>query len=183
METNEYLELAELDMEETIENFENNLKTIRTGRASAGMLDRVRVDYYGEMTPINQMAKISVLEGTQLVIKPYDRTMVKSITHAISAANLGLTPQAEADCIRINVPPLTTERRKQLAKEAKKYADEAKVNLRNIRRSCNDKIKKDKTIPEDMSKEWLDDCQKATDRFVKKVDTLAAAKEDRKSVV
>lgn len=173
----EYLENAELEMEETIENFENNLKTIRTGRASAGMLDRVRVDYYGELTPINQMAKISVVEGTQLVIKPYDRTTVKDINHAISAANLGLTPQAEADCIRINVPPLTTERRKQLAKEAKKYADEAKVNLRNIRRNANDKIKKDKEISEDTSKEWLDNCQKLTDKFVKKVDALAAAKE------
>ncbi|MDE5759056.1 MAG: ribosome recycling factor, partial [Allobaculum sp.] len=90
---------------------------------------------------------------------------------------LGVTPQAEADCIRINIPPLTTDRRKQLAKEAKRYADEAKVNLRNIRRSCNDKIKKDKTIPEDISKEMLDDCQKLTDKFIKKVDTLAAAKE------
>lgn len=174
---NQYLELAELEMEEVIENYENNLKTIRTGRASAGMLDRVRVDYYGEMTPINQMAKISVLEGTQLVIKPYDRSMVKSITHAISAANLGLTPTSEADCIRINVPPLTQDRRKTLAKDAKKYADEAKVNLRNIRRNANDKIKKDKEISEDVSKEWLDDCQKLTDTFVKKVDTLAAAKE------
>ena len=173
----EFLETAELEMEETIENFENNLKTIRTGRASAGMLDRVRVDYYGELTPINQMAKISVVEGTQLVIKPYDRTTVKDINHAVSAANLGLIPQAEADCIRINVPPLTTERRKQLAKEAKKYADEAKVNLRNIRRNANDKIKKDKEISEDTSKEWLDECQKLTDKFVKKVDTLAAAKE------
>ena len=173
----EFLETAELEMEETIENFENNLKTIRTGRASAGMLDRVRVDYYGELTPINQMAKISVVEGTQLVIKPYDRTTVEDINHAISAANLGLIPQAEADCIRINVPPLTTERRKQLAKEAKKYADEAKVNLRNIRRNANDKIKKDKEISEDTSKEWLDECQKLTDKFVKKVDTLAAAKE------
>lgn len=173
----EYLENAELEMEETIENFENNLKTIRTGRASAGMLDRVRVDYYGELTPINQMAKISVLEGTQLVVKPYDRTMVKGINHAISAANLGLTPQAEADCIRINVPTLTTDRRKQLAKEAKKYADEAKVVLRNIRRSANDKIKKDKEIPEDVAKGLLDECQKLTDKFVRKVDTLADAKE------
>ncbi len=174
---NEYLELAELDMEGVIENFESNLRTIRTGRASASLLDRVRVDYYGEMTPINQMAKISVLEGTQLVVKPYDRSTVKSINHAISAANLGITPQAEADCIRINIPPLTTDRRKQLAKEAKRYADEAKVNLRNIRRNCNDKIKKDKSIPEDISKEMLEDCQKLTDKFIKKVDTLAAAKE------
>lgn len=174
---NEYIELAQLEMDETIENFENNLKTIRTGRASASMLDRVRVDYYGEMTPVNQMAKISVMEGTQLVIKPYDRTMVKAINHAISAANLGLTPQAEADCIRINVPTLTTDRRKQLAKEAKKYEDEAKVVLRNIRRSANDKIKKDKEIPEDVAKGLLDECQKLTDKFVRKVDTLADAKE------
>lgn len=140
----EYLEEAEMRMMDVIENLESNLRTLRTGRASAGMLDRVRVDYYGEMTPINQMAKISVLEGTQLVIKPYDRSMVKGITHAISAANLGLTPQSEADCIRINVPQLTQDRRKQLAKEAKKFGEEAKVNMRNIRRDVNDSIKKDK---------------------------------------
>jgi ribosome recycling factor len=172
-----YLEEAEMEMEGVIENLEGNLKTIRTGRASAGMLDRVKVDYYGEMTPINQMAKITVLEGTQLVVKPYDRTAVKDINHAISAANLGVTPQAEADCIRINVPPLTAERRKQLAKDAKKYGDEAKVNIRNIRRDANDHIKKDKEISEDTQKEWLDDCQKLTDKYIKKVDELAAAKE------
>lgn len=171
-----YLEEAELEMDGVIENLENNLKTIRTGRASANMLDRVRVDYYGELTPINQMAKISVLEGTQLVVKPYDRTMVKAVNKAISAANLGITPQAEADCIRINVPPLTTDRRKQLAKEAKKYGDEAKVNLRNIRRDANEQIKKDKEVSEDTQKEWLNDCQKLTDKFAKKVDTLTDTK-------
>lgn len=173
----EYLEDAEMKMMDVMENLEGNLHTIRTGRASAGMLDRVKVDYYGEMTPINQMAKISVLEGTQLVIKPYDRSMVKSINHAISAANLGLTPQAEADLIRINVPPLTQDRRKQLAKEAKKYGDEAKVNIRNIRRACNEAIKKDKTVSEDTQKEWLDDCQKLTDNYIKKVDAVTGEKE------
>lgn len=172
-----YLEEAEMEMDEVIENLESNLRTIRTGRASASLLDRVRVDYYGEMTPINQMAKISVLEGTQLVIKPYDRSMVKNINHAISAANLGVTPQAEADCIRINMPPLTTDRRKQLAKEAKKYGDEAKVNIRNVRRSTNDQIKKDKEVSEDTQKEWLDDCQKLTDKYIKKIDAIADAKE------
>lgn len=172
-----YLEEAEMEMDEVIENLESNLRTIRTGRASASLLDRVRVDYYGEMTPINQMAKISVLEGTQLVIKPYDRSMVKNINHAISAANLGVTPQAEADCIRINMPPLTTDRRKQLAKEAKKYGDEAKVNIRNVRRGTNDKIKKDKEVSEDTQKEWLDDCQKLTDKYIKKIDAIADAKE------
>lgn len=174
---NVYLEEAEMNMMDVMENFQNNLKTIRTGRASAGMLDRVRVDYYGEMTPINQMAKISVLEGTQLVIKPYDRSMVKNINHAISAANLGLTPQAEADCIRINVPPLTQDRRKMLAKDAKKYADEAKVNIRNVRRDCNADIKKDKEIPEDVQKDLLNQCQTLTDKYIKKIDEEAAAKE------
>ena len=173
----EYLEEAEMRMMDVIENLESNLRTLRTGRASAGMLDRVRVDYYGEMTPINQMAKISVLEGTQLVIKPYDRSMVKGITHAISAANLGLTPQSEADCIRINVPQLTQDRRKQLAKEAKKFGEEAKVNMRNIRRDVNDSIKKDKEVSEDTQKEWLDDCQKLTDKDIKQIDTITADKE------
>ena len=175
--TCEYLEEAEMRMMDVIENLESNLRTLRTGRASAGLLDRVRVDYYGEMTPINQMAKISVLEGTQLVIKPYDRSMVKGITHAISAANPGLTPQSEADCIRINVPQLTQDRRKQLAKEAKKYGEEAKVNMRNIRRDANDSIKKDKEVSEDTQKEWLDDCQKLTDKYIKQIETITADKE------
>lgn len=173
----EYIEDAEMKMMDTLENLQSNLHTIRTGRASAGMLDRVRVDYYGEMTPINQMAKISVLEGTQLVIKPYDRSMVKAINHAISAANLGVTPQAEADLIRINVPPLTQDRRKQLAKEAKKYGDEAKVNIRNIRRAANDAIKKDKVVSEDTQKEWLEDCQKLTDDYIAKIEKEVEAKE------
>lgn len=173
----EYLEEAEMRMMDAIENLESNFRTLRTGRASAGLLDRVRVDYYGEMTPINQMAKITVLEGTQLVIKPYDRSMVKGITHAISAANLGLTPQSEADCIRINVPQLTQDRRKQLAKEAKKYGEEAKVAMRNIRRDANDDIKKDKEISEDTQKEWLDDCQKLTDKYIKNIESLTAEKE------
>ncbi len=172
-----YLEDAEMRMMEVIENLESNLHSIRTGRANASMLDRVKVDYYGEMTPINQMAKISVMEGTQLVVKPYDRSMVKQVTHAISAANLGVTPMSEADLIRINVPPLTGERRKQLAKEAKKYGEEAKVNIRNIRRDVNADIKKDKEISEDTQKEWTEDCQKLTDNYIKKIENAVSAKE------
>ena len=114
----EHLEKAELRMMDAIENLEENLATIRTGRANSQILDRVHVDYYGEPTPINQIARISVVEGTQLVIKPYDRSTVKAIAHAIQAANLGLNPQAEADQIRILVPQLTQDRRKQLAKDA-----------------------------------------------------------------
>lgn len=114
----DYLENAEMKMMTAMENLESNLRTIRTGRANAQILDRVQVDYYGSMTPINQMAQIQVVEGTQLVIRPYDRQIIKSINSAIQAANLGLNPQAEADCIRIQIPALTEDRRKELAKEA-----------------------------------------------------------------
>lgn len=172
----ENLDKYEEKMMGVIDNLEANFATIRTGRASASLLDRVRVDYYGEPTPINQMSKITVLEGTQLVIKPYDRTAVKDIAKAINAANLGINPQAEADCIRIVVPQLTEERRKQFAKEVQKYGEEAKVALRNVRREANDAIKKDKEIPEDVEKSLLDDSQKLTDRYVKEVEKLTADK-------
>ena len=115
---------AEEKMMGVIDNLESNLRQIRTGRASGQMLERVQVEYYGAMTPINQMAQISVVEGTQLVIKPYDRSIIKDIAHAIQAANLGLNPQAEADVIRIQVPQLTEDRRKELAKDAQKYSEE-----------------------------------------------------------
>ena len=175
---NEHLEKAELKMMTAIENLESNLATIRTGRANSQILDRVRVDYYGEPTPINQIARISVVEGTQLVIKPYDRSTVKSIAHAIQAANLGLNPQAEADQIRILVPQLTQDRRKQLAKDAQKFAEECKVAVRNVRRDCNDAIKKDKEISEDITKELLNDTQKLTDKFIKDIETIVNEKKD-----
>ncbi|WP_281521995.1 ribosome recycling factor [Dubosiella newyorkensis] len=175
---NEHLEKAELKMMTAIENLESNLATIRTGRANSQILDRVRVDYYGEPTPINQIARISVVEGTQLVIKPYDRSTVKSIAHAIQAANLGLNPQAEADQIRILVPQLTQDRRKQLAKDAQKFAEECKVAVRNVRRDCNDAIKKDKEISEDITKELLNDTQKLTDKFIKDIETVVNEKKD-----
>jgi len=175
---NEHLEKAELKMMTAIENLESNLATIRTGRANSQILDRVRVDYYGEPTPINQIARISVVEGTQLVIKPYDRSTVKSIAHAIQAANLGLNPQAEADQIRILVPQLTQDRRKQLAKDAQKFAEECKVAVLNVRRDCNDAIKKDKEISEDITKELLNDTQKLTDKFIKDIETIVNEKKD-----
>ncbi len=174
----EHLEKAELRMMDAIENLEENLATIRTGRANSQILDRVHVDYYGEPTPINQIARISVVEGTQLVIKPYDRSTVKAIAHAIQAANLGLNPQAEADQIRILVPQLTQDRRKQLAKDAQKFAEECKVAIRNIRRDCNDTLKKDKEISEDITKELLNDAQKLTDKFTKEVDKITTEKKN-----
>ena len=175
---NEHLELAEMKMMDVVENLESNFTTIRTGRANSSILDRVHVDYYGEPTPIKQMSKISVVEGTQLVIKPYDRSTVKDIAHAIQAANLGFNPQAEADCIRILVPQLTQERRKELAKDAQKYAEEAKIAIRNVRRDVNDTLKKDKEISEDITKELLEESQKLTDSYVKKVEDLTEEKKN-----
>lgn len=172
----DYLDRAEEKMMDVTENLESNFATIRTGRANAKILDRVKIDYYGEPMPINQIARISVVEGTQLVIRPYERNQVKAIAHAISAANLGFNPQAEADQVRILVPQLTEERRKQLAKEAQKYGEEAKVAIRNIRRDCNDWIKKDKELPEDVSKDLLNEAQKLTDRYTKEVDSMTAEK-------
>ena len=175
---NEHLELAEMKMMDVVENLESNFTTIRTGRANSSILDRVHVDYYGEPTPIKQMSKISVVEGTQLVIKPYDRSTVKDIAHAIQAANLGFNPQAEADCIRILVPQLTQERRKELAKDAQKYAEEAKIAIRNARRDVNDTLKKDKEISEDITKELLEESQKLTDSYIKKVEDLTEEKKN-----
>ncbi|WP_346670512.1 ribosome recycling factor [Faecalicoccus acidiformans] len=172
----DYLENAEMKMMTAMENLESNLRTIRTGRANAQILDRVQVDYYGSMTPINQMAQIQVVEGTQLVIRPYDRQIIKSINSAIQAANLGLNPQAEADCIRIQIPALTEDRRKELAKEAQKYGEEAKVAIRNIRRDANDQIKKDKEATEDDRKQDLDASQKLTDKFIKDIDKTVEEK-------
>ena len=171
---------AEEKMMGVIDNLESNLRQIRTGRASGQMLERVQVEYYGAMTPINQMAQISVVEGTQLVIKPYDRSIIKDIAHAIQAANLGLNPQAEADVIRILVPQLTEDRRKELAKDAQKYGEEAKIAIRNIRRELNADIKaleKDKSVSEDEASIGLDDAQKLTEKWVKKLDEITKAKE------
>lgn len=170
------LDKAEEKMLGVIDNLESNLKTIRTGRASSQILERVQVDYYGAMMPINQLSQITVVEGTQLVVKPYDRSIVKSISHAIQAANLGLNPQAEADLIRINVPQLTQERREQLAKDAHKYGEEAKVNVRNIRRDANDATKKDKELTEDDRKDELEECQKLTDSYIKQIDQIVETK-------
>lgn len=171
------LENAEMKMMSAIENLESNLHTLRTGRARSAMLDRIEVDYYGAPTPINQMARINVVEGTQLVIKPYDRSLVKAIVHAVQASNLGLNPQGEGDLVRIQVPTLTEDRRKELAKEAQKFGENAKVAIRNVRRDANDAIKKDKELREDEEKAELEESQKLTDKYIKDIDGIVEAKQ------
>lgn len=170
------LEDTEERMEKTINSFNKELATIRTGRANPNMLNTVLADYWGSPTPINQMAGISVVEGRQLVIKPYDKTSLKAIERAIFESNLGLTPQNDGTIIRIVVPPLTEDRRKEFVKQVWKYAENAKVALRNIRRSANDEIKK-ADVSEDEEKDGQNRVQKLTDKYVKKVDEIAKVKE------
>ena len=164
-------------MNKAIANFQENLKKVRTGRANPNMLDRIMVDYYGSPTPINQIASISIQEGKTIVIKPFDRNSVKDIERAINESDLNLPPQNGGDVIRITVPSLTEETRKNFCKDVDKMAEEAKVAIRNARRDVNDMIKKDKTIPEDMSKSYLEDIQKATDKAIENIAKIASDKQ------
>ena len=173
---NLFKEIADEKMTNAIEAFKANLTKVRTGRANPNMLDGIMVDYYGPMTPINQLASVSVQEGKTIVIKPFDRNVVKDVERAINTSDLGLPPQNGGDVIRITVPSLTEETRKGFCKDVDKMAEEAKVQIRNIRRDVNEDIKKDKTIPEDISKSYLDDIQKATDEAIKKIEELAKEK-------
>lgn len=169
-------ELVNDRMELTIASFEQALTQIRTSGANPNLVSNIEIDYYGMMTPINQISSISVVEGKQLLIKPYEMKCVKDIEKAIFAANIGLTPQNEGTQLRIVVPPLTEDRRREYTVKVKNMAEEAKVAIRNIRRDVNDSIKKDKTIPEDTQKDMLDEVQELTDKYIKKVEDVCAKK-------
>ena len=171
------LEETKEKMDKSIDAFKNELSTVRTGRANPTMLDRVMVNYYGEKTPLNQMASISVVEGRQLMIKPYDKATFKDIEHGVYEADLGLAPQNDGEVIRINVPALTEETRRGYVKQAKKFAEDAKVALRNIRRSANDDVDK-AGLTEDEVKQGKERVQKLTDEYVKIIDQLAKDKEE-----
>ena len=167
-------------MDKTIEALKHEFSTIRAGRANAQMLDKIRVDYYGTPTPINQVGSISVPEPRTLMINPWDKSAMKEIEKAIRNSDLGFNPTNDGEVIRISVPALTEERRKELCKHAKKAAEEFKVRLRNERRDANDRLKKlekDGEITEDELKKAQDNVQKVTDKYVKEIDTLLDAKE------
>ena len=167
-------------MEKTIEALKHEFSTIRAGRANAQMLDKIRVDYYGTPTPINQVGSISVPEPRTLMINPWDKSAMKDIETAIRNSDLGLNPTNDGEVIRLNVPALTEERRKELCKQAKKSAEEFKVRIRNERRDANDKLKKlekEGEITEDDLKKAQDNVQKMTDKYTKEIDTLLDAKE------
>jgi len=173
----QHLDKATLEMKKVIEKFEHHLSTVRTGRANPKQLDDIHVDYYGSPTPLSQVGSINVVEGKQLVIKPYDPSLLKLIEHAIQAANLGLNPMNDGSVVRINVPALTEQTRKEITKTVDKHAEEAKVSIRNVRRDINDAIKKDDTLTEDREKDALDKVQKLTDEHIKKIEGIVKEKE------
>lgn len=171
---------AEERMQGALNNLQREFSKVRTGRANPRLLDSVRVDYYGTPTPINQLAGVSVPEANQLLIKPYDRKAVKDVEKAILAANIGVTPQNEGEQLRIVLPQLTEERRRQLVKDVKKLTEEAKIAIRNVRRDANDgikKLEKSGDLSEDDSKGYQEDVQTLTDTYVEKADAAYADKE------
>ena len=171
------IETSTKKMDKVIDHLKDELSTIRTGMASPAMLNHVEVDYYGSPTPINQIAGISVQEGRIIVIKPYDRSSLKDIERACNEADLGIAPQNDGTVIRLTVPQLTGETRKEMAKKVGKIAEDCKVQIRNIRRDANQVVKKDKEMDEDTQKDCENEVQKLTDKYVKKIDELAKAKE------
>jgi ribosome recycling factor len=170
---------AEERMEKAVEHVRHELATIRTGRASAALLDGVRVPYYGNPTPLKQVAAISVPEARLLVVQPYEQNLVPEVVKAIQKADLGLNPSTDGTVVRLPIPTLTEERRKTLAKHAAKLTEEGKVVIRGIRRDLNEELKKrqhDGEIGEDESRRSQDDVQKQTDQAIKKLDEILEKK-------
>ncbi len=168
------------NMEKVIEALKKNLATIRTGRASPGMLDGVRVDYYGSPTALNQLATVSVADARLLVVKPFEKKVLKDIERAIVEANLGFNPNNDGETIRLAMPPLSTERRKEYVKMSKSKGEDAKVAIRNVRRDSNEMLKEacaDSSITQDDEKRGLKSVQDLTDAFVKTVDEQLVKKE------
>ena len=171
---------AQARMAKSIDALRHTLTTIRTGRASPALLDGIKVKAYGTDTPLNQVASISVSEGRSLVISLFDKNMIKDVEKSIYASDLGLTPTTAGTTIRLNLPPLTEERRKELAKTVGKEGEESKVAIRNIRRDANQevaKLLKDKTITEDDDRRAQEEIQKLTDKAIKDIDDVVKLKE------
>ena len=167
-------------MEKALQSLDREFAKLRTGRASTGLVENIKVDYYGTPTAISQLASVAVPDSRTLTIQPWDRGAFALVEKAIVKSDLGLTPSNDGKLIRISIPPLTQERRKDLTRLAKKYAEEAKVAIRNVRRDANEQLKKlekDKQLTEDELKKATDDMQKLTDKFIKKCEDKTQAKE------
>lgn len=164
----------------SIENFVDQLKKIRTGRASASVLDGVMVNYYGTPTPLNQVGSVSVPEARMIVVQPWDKSMIAEVERAIQKAGLGFNPSSDGNVVRIAIPALTEETRKQIVKDAKDIAEHARISIRNLRRDANDHLKKalkNHEISEDDEKHALDEIQRDTDNFIKEIDVILEKKE------
>jgi ribosome recycling factor len=171
---------AEDGMKKAVESFKRDLQKVRTGRANTSMLDGIKVDYYGTPTPVNQVATVQVVDARLITVKPWEKTMIPVIDKAIRASDLGINPVADAELVRLPIPPLTQERRRDLAKMVGKQTEEAKVAVRAARRDAMDMIKeaeKDKQISEDERKKGETRVQELTDKFIASVDDIAKAKE------
>lgn len=176
----DYLEEAERKMGKTAEALKKDFATLRAGRATPALLDKIQVDYYGAMTPLSQMANISAPESHLLMVQPWDKSTLKNIEKAILASDLGLNPNNDGAIIRIAIPQLTEDRRKELVKIVKKKDEEAKVAIRNLRRELNDDIKeleKEKEVSEDDSARGLEEAQKLTEKWIKKLEDITKLKE------
>ncbi|MDY4523820.1 MAG: ribosome recycling factor [Treponema sp.] len=173
-------ETCEARMEKTIASLKDSFNTIRTGRANAAIFDKVRVDYYGTKSPLNQVATIAIPEARSVIITPFDKSLISEIEKAIQVADLGLNPSNDGKVIRIQIPALTAERRKELVKQAKTIAENSRTAIRNIRRDGNDDLKKqqkDGTLTEDGLKTETDKLQKLTDKFIEEINKIYEAKE------
>ena len=171
---------GEEKMEKAIEQLNREFKTVRTGRANPNILDRVHVDYYGAPTPLRQMAQVTVQDGTTLVIAPFDKSILKEVEKALTKAELGVMPNNDGIVIRMIFTPLTEDRRKETAKEVKKFGEESKVAIRNVRRDMTDalkKLEKSENLPEDVVKDNQDKIQKLTDKYTSKIESMVSEKE------
>lgn len=180
MSVNDVISETGPKMDGVVEDFKRKLGNVRTGRATVGLLDSVHVDYYGTSTPLNQMASVAVPEPQLITVQPWDMSQVNAVEKAIIAANLGLNPSNDGKVIRLPVPPLNEERRRQLAKQVHEIAEEHRVAVRNVRHHSNDSLKKllkDKAISEDDERGGLEDVQKLTNTYIAKIDELAKNKE------
>jgi ribosome recycling factor len=178
--SSETISAADQRMGRAVEAMERDFQGIRTGRASTALVERLHVDYYGTQTPLNQLAGISVPESHQIVIQPWDRSVLGAIEKAIQKSDLGLVPNVDGTVVRLNIPPLTEERRRDLVKSVHKRMEEARVEVRNLRRDAADDLKKeerDGSVGADEAHRQLDQLQKTTDRWIGEVDRLGEAKE------
>ena len=177
---NEILDQSNERMSKTLDSLLHNFSKIRTGRASAAVLDDVKVNYYGVPTPVKQLSNINIPEPRMIIIQPFDVSTINEIVKAIQAANLGITPENDGKVIRLPFPPLTEDKRKDIVKQVKKVSEDTKVAIRNIRREQNDevkRIKKASEITEDQEKKLLEDIQKSTDKWIEKIDEMTRNKE------